>query len=72
MLRIAHIWHLAKRNLASQSIARSNAAEASTILGRRREEQDAVDAYLEAQRLVRTPDATEARRGGGHGVEHVV
>jgi hypothetical protein len=50
MQRIDHTWHLIKRTLASQRTARTNAAEAIGVLGRRRDEQRSVDAYLHAQR----------------------
>jgi hypothetical protein len=56
MLRIEKTWHLLKRSLASQSTARTNAAEAIVVLSARREEQVAVDAYLHSQRL--TPSLT--------------
>jgi hypothetical protein len=48
--RIDQTWHLIKRTLASQRTARSNAAEAIAVLGRRREERTAVAAYLHTQR----------------------
>jgi hypothetical protein len=50
MLRIDTTWHLLKRTLASQRTARANAAEAILVLGRRREEKNAVDDYLLAHR----------------------
>ena len=50
MPRIDHTWHLIKRTLASQRTARANAAEAIVVLGRRRDERVAVNAYLTAQR----------------------
>lgn len=42
--------YLAEPNRSSQHTSRANAAEAHGILRQRRREQDAVDAYLVAQR----------------------
>ena len=53
MRRFDHTWHLLKRTLASQRTARTNAAEAIAVLGRRSEERAAVDAYLHARRRTR-------------------
>lgn len=75
MQRLARtLRYLASRYLAdpdrtdrlqsNQTIARTNAAEASATLRERRREQEDVDAYLRARRLTRPAEDTETSRGG--------
>ena len=53
--------YLAEPNRSNQHTSRANAAEAHAILRQRRREQDAVDAYLRAQRQAHR-DADERTR----------
>lgn len=53
------------RRLANQDTARSNAAEASATLRRRRHEQEDVDAYLQALDSADPTAAQSSRRTGG-------
>ena len=60
----------AQRDQANQNTARTNAAEASATLRRRRRDHDDVEAYLQARRL--SHPAGNAETGlDGHGADNV-
>ena len=56
----------------NQHIARSNAAQGSAILRRRRLEQAQVDEYLQGRILAFPTADPQVERRGEHGVEHTV
>jgi hypothetical protein len=58
--------------LTSQHTARTNAAEGSATLRRRRHDQEHVDEYLQGRLLVLPAAETEAGQRGEHGVEHAL
>lgn len=62
--------HNADRDGSSQKTARTNAAEASATLRKRRCDHEDVEAYLQAQRLSTTPDPEGEPEG--HATEHAV
>jgi hypothetical protein len=62
---VAKLRLLVGRRLANQDIARANAADASATLRERRHEQEDVDTYLRARRLIDATEGTGRRQGDG-------
>ncbi len=58
--------------LTNQQIARTNAAEGSATLRRRRQDQELVDEYLRGRILTPPADHTESGRRGEHGLERTL